>query len=109
MSGFWYGHKGQVTNLNIYGLSFFYVQMNNKLDQLIRSITEGEMKRLTSSEDCAELKDEDSIYFSWTMMKWKITGEVKEYKIPRSDLCSNVDTSISVSAFFPSKIHLMEC
>ena len=65
------------------------------------------MKRLTSSEDCAELKD-DSIYLSWTMMEWKITGEVKEYKIPRSDLdCSNVDSSVSV--FFPSKIHLMEC
>ena len=62
------------------------------------------MKRLTSSEDCAELKD-DSIYLSWTMMKWKITGEVKKYEIPRSDLdCSNVDSS--VSAFFPSKIHL---
>ena len=61
------------------------------------------MMRLSSSEDCAELKD-NSIYLSWQSMKWNITGKVEEYKITKSDLCSDVDTKVSV--FFPSRIDI---
>ena len=64
-----------------------------------RLITKAEMKRLTRSEDCSELKA-DSLYLSWTMMKWNFVGEVKEYEIDKSDLCSNTDNSVSI--FFPS-------
>ena len=65
-----------------------------------RLITKDEMKRLTRSEDCSELKA-DSLYLSWSMMKWNFLGEIKEYNIDKSDLCSNTDNSVSV--FFPSK------
>ena len=65
-----------------------------------RLITKDEMKRLTRSEDCSELKA-DSLYLSWSMMKWNFVGEIKEYNIDKSDLCSNTDNSVSV--FFPSK------
>ena len=61
-------------------------------------ITIEEMKRLTSSEDCLELK-EDSLYLPWTMMKWNLVGEIREYYVEKSDLC----TDNSVSVFFPSK------
>ena len=67
----------------------------------LRLITKDEMKRLTRSEDCSEIKI-DSLYLSWTMMKWNFVGEVKEYYIDKSDLCSNTDNSVSV--FFPSKV-----
>ena len=65
-----------------------------------RLITKDEMKRLTRSEDCSELKA-DSLYLPWTMMKWNFVGEIKEYNIDKSALCSNTDNSVSV--FFPSK------
>ena len=65
----------------------------------LRLITKDEMKRLTRSEDCSEIKI-DSLYLSWTMMKWNFVGEVKEYYIDKSDLCSNTDNSVSI--FFPS-------
>ena len=56
--------------------------------------------RLTSSEDCSDVKV-DSLYLPWTMMKWNFVGEIREYEIDKSDLCS--DTENSVSVFFPSK------
>ena len=59
------------------------------------------MQRLTRSEDCTEL-EEDSMYLSWTMMEWKIVGEVSEYSVPVSDICTTDDSSVSV--FFPSRI-----
>ena len=58
------------------------------------------MMRLTSSEDCSDV-EVDSLYLPWTMMKWNFVGEIREYEIDKSDLCSNTDNSISV--FFPSK------
>ena len=64
---------------------------------ILRSISKDEMKRLT--EDCPELIS-DSLYLPWTMMKWNFVGEVKEYYIDKSDLCSNTDNSVSI--FFPS-------
>ena len=67
---------------------------------IYRLITKDEMKRLTRSEDCSEIKV-DSLYLSWTKMKWKLLGEFREYNIDKSDLCSAIDDSISV--FFPSK------
>ena len=67
---------------------------------ILRLITKDEMKRLTSSEDCFEL-NVDSLYLPWTMMKWNFVGEIKEYYIDKSALCSNTDNSVSV--FFPSK------
>ena len=66
----------------------------------LRLITKDEMKRLTRSEDCSEIKI-DSLYLSWTMMKWNFLGEIREYTIDKSELCSNTDNSVSV--FFPSK------
>ena len=57
------------------------------------------MKRLTRSEDCSEIKG-DSLYLPWTMMKWNFIGEIREYNIKKSDLCS---TDNSISVFFPSK------
>ena len=63
-------------------------------------MTKDEMKRRTRSDDCAELKT-DSLYLPWTMMKWNIVGEIREYNIDKTDLCSNTDNSVSV--FFPSK------
>ena len=65
----------------------------------IRLITKDEMKRLTRSEDCSEIKG-DSLYLAWTMMNWTLVGEVREYNIEKTDLCSNTDNSVSV--FFPS-------
>ena len=65
-----------------------------------RLITKDEMKRLTRSEDCSELKA-DSLYLPWTMMQWNFVGEIKEYYIDKSALCSNTENSVSV--FFPSK------
>ena len=59
------------------------------------------MKRLTSSEDCSELQV-DSLYLAWTKMKWNFMGEIREYTIDKSDLCSNADNSVSV--FFPSNV-----
>ena len=70
----------------------------------LRLITKDEMKRLTRSEDCSEIKI-DSLYLPWTMMKWNLVGEIREYNIDKSDLCSATDDSVSV--FFPSKFHLM--
>ena len=70
----------------------------------LRLITKDEMKRLTRSEDCSEIKV-DSLYLPWTMMKWNLVGEIREYNIDKSDLCSATDDSVSV--FFPSKFHLM--
>ena len=58
------------------------------------------MKRLTWSEECYQLKVE-SLYLPWTMMQWDFIGEIREYNIDKSDLCSNIDTTVSV--FFPSK------
>ena len=66
---------------------------------ILRSITKDEMKRLTGSENCSDLPV-DSLYLPWTMMKWNFVGEVKEYYIDKSDLCSNTDNSVSI--FFPS-------
>ena len=34
-------------------------------------------------------------------MKWNFVGEIREFNIKKSDLCSNTDNSVSV--FFPSK------
>ena len=67
---------------------------------ILRSISKDEMKRLTSPEDCSELIL-DSLYLPWTMMKWNFVGEIREFNIKKSDLCSNTDNSVSV--FFPSK------
>ena len=58
------------------------------------------MKRLTRSGNCFELPV-DSLYLPWTMTKWNFVGKIREYNIDKSDLCSNVDNSVSV--FFPSK------
>ena len=63
-------------------------------------MTKDKMMRLTSSEDCSDVKV-DSLYLPWTMMKWNFVGEIREYEIDKSYLCSNTDNSISV--FFPSK------
>ena len=63
-------------------------------------ISKDEMKRLTRSEDCSQLPV-DSLYLPWTMMKWNFVGEIREFNIKKSDLCSNTDNSVSV--FFPSK------
>ena len=71
---------------------------------ILRSISKDEMKRLTSPEDCPEIIL-DSLYLPWTMMKWNLVGEIREYNIDKSDLCSATDDSVSV--FFPSKFHLM--
>ena len=60
---------------------------------IFRLITKEEMKRLTSPEDCLEL-NEDSLYLPWTMMKWNLVGEIREYYIDKSDLCT--DNSVSV-------------
>ena len=65
----------------------------------LRLITKDEMKRLTRSEDCSEIKI-DSLYLPWTMMKWNLVGEIREYNIDKSELCSKTDNSVSV--FFPS-------
>ena len=73
---------------------------------ILRLITKDEMKRLTSSEDCSEL-NVDSLYLPWTMMKWNFVGEIREYNIDRSDLCSTSDTTVSV--FFPSKEACKKC
>ena len=88
---------------------------NNELSQVkyntynvyIRLITKDEMKRLTRSEDCSELKG-DSLYLSWTMMKWNFIGVIREYNIEKTDLCS---TDNSVSIFFPSNTisHIIDC
>ena len=59
------------------------------------------MIRRTRLEDCYEVKN-DSLYLPWAMMKWNFVGEIKEYEIDKSDLCSNTDNSVSV--FFPSKV-----
>ena len=67
---------------------------------ILRLITKDEMKRLTRSEDCSEIKI-DSLYLSWTMMKWNFVGEIREYTIDKSERGSMTDNSISV--FFPSK------
>ena len=64
-------------------------------------INKEEMFRLTRSEDCSEF-EKDSVYLSWTMMNWTIVGEVTEYSVPVSDVCTTDDSSVSV--FFPSKI-----
>ena len=64
-------------------------------------MTKDKMMRLTSSEDCSDVKV-DSLYLPWTMMKWNFVGEIREYEIDKSDLCSNTDNSVSV--FFPSKV-----
>ena len=66
----------------------------------LRLITKDEMKRLTRSEDCSEIKT-DSLYLAWTTMKWNFIGEIREYNIDKSDLCS---TDNAVSVFFPSII-----
>ena len=58
------------------------------------------MKRLTRSEDCSDIKV-DSLYLPWTMMKWNFVGEIREYNIDKSNLCSTTDNSVLV--FFPSK------
>ena len=71
-----------------------------------RLISKDEMKRLTRSEDCSEIKI-DSLYLSWTMMKWNFVGEIKEYNIDKSAVCSNTDNSVSV--FFPSKGARQKC
>ena len=63
-------------------------------------ITKEEMKRLTRSEDCSDIKV-DSLYLPWTMMKWNFVGEIREYNIDKSNLCSTTDNSVLV--FFPSK------
>ena len=60
-----------------------------------------EMKRLTRSEDCSEILSIDSLYLSWATMEWNFVGEIREYNIDKSDLCSTTDNSVSV--FFPSK------
>ena len=65
-----------------------------------RLITTDEMKRLTSSEDCYELKV-DSLYLPWTMSKWTTVGEIREYEIDQTELCSNMNNL--VHTFFPSK------
>ena len=65
-----------------------------------RLITTDEMKRLTSSEDCYELKV-DSLYLPWTMSKWTTVGEIREYEIDKTELCSNMNNL--VHTFFPSK------
>ena len=62
-------------------------------------ITKDEMMRLTRSKDCSELKV-DSLYLPWTKMKWNFVGEIREYSIDKSDLCSKTEDSISI--FFPS-------
>ena len=87
--------------------------INNELTQvrilkstILRSITKDEMKRLTRSEDCSELKV-DSLYLPWTMMQWNFVGEIKEYNIDKSAVCSNTDNSVSV--FFPSKGARQKC
>ena len=64
-----------------------------------RSITKDEMTRLTRSEDCSEIKV-DSLYLPWQMMQWNLVGEIREYNIDKSELCSKTDNSVSV--FFPS-------
>ena len=64
-----------------------------------RELTKAEMKRLTSSAVCSEIRA-DSLYLSWSMMKWKFVGEITEYNITKSDLCSPLQNSVSV--FFPS-------
>ena len=63
-----------------------------------RLITIDEMKRLTRSEECSELIV-DSLYLSWTTMKWNFIGKVREFNVDKSELCSTTDDSISV--FFP--------
>ena len=70
-------------------------------------ITKDEMKRLTSSEDCSEL-NVDSLYLPWTMMKWNFVGEIREYNIDKSDLCSNKSDN-TVSVFFSSKEACQKC
>ena len=57
------------------------------------------MTRLTRSEDCSEIKV-DSLYLAWSVMKWNLEGEIREYNIDKSELCSKTDNSVSV--FFPS-------
>ena len=70
-------------------------------------MTKDEMKRLTRSEDCSELKV-DSLYLPWTMMKWNFVGEIREYNIDKSDLCSNTSDN-TVSVFFSSKEACQKC
>ena len=74
---------------------------------ILRLITKDEMKRLTSSEDCSEL-NVDSLYLPWTMMKWNFVGEIREYNIDKSDLCSNTSDN-TVSVFFSSKEACQKC
>ena len=66
--------------------------------EFYRLITIDEMKRLTRSEECSELIV-DSLYLSWTTMKWNFIGKVREFNVDKSELCSTTDDSISV--FFP--------
>ena len=77
-------------------------QKSFKIDYLYcefyRLITIDEMKRLTRSEECSELIV-DSLYLSWTTMKWNFIGKVREFNVDKSELCSTTDDSISV--FFP--------
>ena len=70
-----------------------------------RELTKEEMKRLTRSEICSEIRA-DSLYLSWSMMKWKFVGEIREYKIDKSELCSPLEDSVSV--FFPSNLICLE-
>ena len=74
---------------------------------ILRLITKDEMNRLTSSEDCSEL-NVDSLYLPWTMMKWNFVGEIREYNIDKSDLCSNTSDN-TVSVFFSSKEACQKC
>ena len=62
----------------------------------LRLITKDEMKRLTRAEDCSEIKI-DSLYLPWTMMTWNFVGEIREYTIDKSELCSN--TSLNTREF----------
>ena len=57
------------------------------------------MTRLTRSEDCSEIKV-DSLYLAWSVMKWNLEGEIREYNIDKSELCSHTETSVSL--FIPS-------
>ena len=74
---------------------------------ILRLITKDEMNRLTSSEDCSEL-NVDSLYLPWTMMKWNFVGEIREYNIDKSDLCSNKSDN-TVNVFFPSMEACQKC
>ena len=77
-----------------------WLKSHSKSTEFYRLITIDEMKRLTRSEECSELFV-DSLYLSWTTMKWNFIGKVREFNVDKSELCSTTDDSISV--FFPSK------